>query len=84
MKATYSEGAAEDVIELITDFKTENGLLENNQNDQSHADNLIDMEKRKAEKKQNLAAVITKRGSVDAGKGRADDFDSAFNEALKQ
>lgn len=84
MKATYEQGTAEDVVDLISDFKTENNLLESNQNNQSRSDNLIDMEKKKAEKKQNLTAVITKRGSVDAGQGRADDFDSAYNEALKK
>lgn len=84
MKATYGQGTAEDVVDLISDFKKENGLLETNEDDQSHTDNLIDMDKRKAEKKQNLTAVITKRGSVDAGQGRTDDFDSAYNEALKK
>ena len=84
MKATYEQGTAEDVVDLISDFKTENNLLEANQNNQSRSDNLIDMDKKKAEKKQNLTAVITKRGSVDAGQGRADDFDSAYNEALKK
>lgn len=84
MKATYEQGTAEDVVDLISDFKKENGLLETNEDDQSHTDNLIDMDKRKAEKKQNLTAVITKRGSVDAGQGRTDDFDSAYNEALKK
>ena len=84
MKATYEKGTAEDVVDLISDFKKENGLLETNKDDQSHTDNLIDMDKRKAEKKQNLTAVITKRGSVDAGQGRTDDFDSAYNEALKK
>lgn len=84
MKATYEQGTAEDVVDLISDFKTENNLLEADKNNQSRSDNLIDMEKKKAEKKQNLTAVITKRGSVDAGQGRADDFDSAYNEALKK
>lgn len=84
MKATYEQGTAEDVVDLITDFKRENGLLETNKNDQLQADNLIDMQKKKAEKKQNLTAVITKRGSVDANQARADDFDSAYNEALKK
>lgn len=84
MKATYEQGTAEDVVDLISDFKTENNLLEADKNNQSRSDNLIDMDKKKAEKKQNLTAVITKRGSVDAGQGRADDFDSAYNEALKK
>lgn len=84
MKATYEQGTAEDVVDLISDFKSENNLLETDKNNSPHTDNLIDMDKRKAEKKQNLTAVITKRGSVDAGKGRADDFDSAYNEALKK
>ncbi len=72
MKATYEQGTAEDVVDLISDFKTENNLLEADKNNQSRSDNLIDMDKKKAEKKQNLTAVITKRGSVDAGQGRAD------------
>ena len=84
MKATYEQGTAEDVVDLISDFKSENNLLETDKNNSPHTDNLIDMDKRKAEKKQNLTAVITKRGSVDAGQGRADDFDSAYNEALKK
>jgi hypothetical protein len=84
MKATYGQGTAEDVVDLISDFKKENGLLETNKDDQSRKDNLVDLDKKKAEKKQNLTAVITKRGSVDTGQGRADDFDSAYNEALKR
>lgn len=84
MKATYEQGTAEDVVDLISDFKSENNLLETDKNNSPHTDNLIDMDKRKAEKKQNLTAVITKRGSVDTGQGRTDDFDSAYNEALKK
>jgi hypothetical protein len=83
MLATYEKGEAGDVVELITDFKKESGLLEDNKDEQLRADNLIDMQKKKEEKKQNLSAVITKRGSVDTGKGRADDFESAFDEAVK-
>lgn len=81
MKATYAEGKAEDVIDLITDFKLENGLLTTDTDDSSK-DKKVEIEKQRAEKKQNLSAVITKRGSVNVGKGRADDFDSSFDEAL--
>lgn len=84
MKATYEQGTAEDVVDLISDFKQENGLLETDKNDQSRKDNLVDLNKKKAQKKQDLTAVITKRGSVDTGQGRADDFDSAYNEAIKR
>jgi len=85
LKSTYENGTAEDVIELLTDFKKENNLIEANANDQ-HLDNsnLIDLEKRKEEKKKNLTAVPLKNGSINLKQPSKDDYDGAFDEAVKK
>jgi len=85
LKSTYESGTAEDVIELLTDFKKENNLTEDNVNDQ-HLDNsnLIDLNKKKEEKKKNLTAVPLKNGSVNLKQPSRDDFDGAFDEAVKK
>jgi hypothetical protein len=87
LKKTYNEGSAEDVVDLISDFKKENNLLENANNDSANQENLIDLERKKAEKadkKQALTAVSTKRNAVNIAHAPADDYDSAFDEAVKR
>lgn len=77
MRKTYKEGAAGDVVDLITDFKQENNLLENKNN--QPPSNVVNIQK--AEKKKALTAVVGKHGAVQTNRISADDYDSAFEEA---
>jgi hypothetical protein len=79
MKKIYDEGTAEDVVDLISDFKKENSLLSNKITQSS--DNVIDI--KKAEKKQALTAVVGKHGAVNPAHAVKDDYDSAFDEATR-
>jgi hypothetical protein len=89
MKKTYSEGSAADVVDLISDFKRENNLLEDKNNDQSSdSADVIDLNKKRQEqkdkKKQDLTGVPTKRGAVNIAHVAATDYDSAWDEAVKK
>jgi hypothetical protein len=85
LKATYDNGKTEDVIELLDDFYKENGLLNNEENNNNPTlekkDNVIDLQK--AEKKKNLTAVVGKHGAVNIARPSPNDYDAAFDEALK-
>jgi len=96
LKKTYNEGSAADVVELITDFKRENNLLED-KNKNQHSDDaddktdnkdVIDLNKKRQEqkdkKKQDLTGVPTKRGAVNVSHSPASDYDSAWDEAVKK
>ena len=83
LKSTYESGTAEDVIELLTDFKKENNLLED-KDKQPDDSNLIDLNKKKEEKKKNLTAVPLKNGSINLKQASKDDFEGAFDEAVKK
>jgi len=78
MMATYSGGSAEEVVDLITDFKRENNIPLK----QNPPDNVVNI--KKGEKRQNLTAVSTRRGAVNAGASPANDYDSAFDEAINK
>ena len=78
MMNTYSNGSAEEVIEFLDDFKKENNLTK------EPDPKVIDINERKAEKKQNLTAVISRRGAVNQLQKVADDYDGAFDEAVNK
>lgn len=83
MKQTYAKGKAADVIELITDYKRDNGLIKDNDS----TSNVIDAERLKQErekKKQELTSVPTRRTAINSSRSVADDYDSAFDEATKR
>lgn len=73
---TYSKGTPEDAIDLLTDFKRENNIEIT-----QASDNVIPID-RKAEKKKALRAVDSRSVAVNSGKGLANDFEGAFEEAL--
>lgn len=77
MKKTYSQGTPQDVIDLYTDFKRDSNIPLNNQ----PSDNVIPINSRKAERKQALTSVTTRRGAVNIASSVRDDFDGAFEEA---
>jgi predicted secreted Zn-dependent protease len=79
MTETYSKGTAEEVVELITDFKVENNIQPS-----PDTTNVVNMKTRKAEKKLAMTAVTTRRGAVNASMAVANDYEGAFDEAMNK
>jgi len=71
MVEIYDNGSAEDIVDLLTDFKLENNITEVGTKDVK-----LDA-KRKA-----ITSVNTKRGAIGLQKAAADDFEGAFDEAI--
>ncbi len=76
---TYSSGQAEDVIDLISDFKRESNILTS-----TPQENVVDLSSRREQKRAALQFVSTRRGPVASGTHVATDFDSAFDEAIRK
>lgn len=68
----YSAGTAEDIVEMLDDFKTESSI----QNE--------DASRAKADKKKTLTPPVTRKGAVNASMSVASDFDGAFDEAINK
>ena len=79
LERVVKQGNAQDVVDLLTDFKRENDI-----SIQGQLDNIVDLESKKAEKKAALAAVGTRRTVVQPTHSFVDDYDGAFDEALKK
>ena len=79
---TYGKGTAEDVVDLITDFKTENNIPITQPS--PVAENVVPINAKKAEKKLAMTAVTTRRGAVNASMAVANDYESAFDEATSK
>jgi hypothetical protein len=77
MLNTYAKGAAEEVVELISDFKAENNI-------QPSQTNVVNIDTRKAERKQAMTAVTTRRGAVNPAMSVRNDFEGAFDEAVNK
>ena len=77
----YNTGTAEEVVELLNDFKKENNLtaasLEKGSMSEIEAARTA-----KEKKKQVLRSVVTRKGPVNVAHAVAEDFDSAFDEAI--
>ena len=71
---TYKQGTADDIVDLLTDFKTENNI--------TVAERTPDV--KKEQKKKAMAAVTSKRGAVNASMTVPDDFEGAFEEAINR
>ena len=85
MKEAYEHGTTADVIALIADFKTENNITTPG----AQPDNVEDIEKKRqeieaerAKKKKALESPVSRRGAVNPSHAQADDYESAFDEAL--
>jgi hypothetical protein len=79
LKQTYEKGSAEDAIDLINDFKRENDITPT-----PPPENVVPITRKKAEKRQALAAVDTRRGAIATQSKIADDYEGAFDEALNK
>lgn len=84
-KEAFLKGSAEQVIEVLSDYKKENNIPLT-PSDQLPEDNpnVIDLKNKRQERKQNLTAVTGRRGAVNISHAVADDFDGAFDEALNK
>lgn len=74
----YNEGVAEEVIDLITNFKKENNIGNGN-SDPLHSNT---PNPKKEEKKAALSVVTNRRGAVNLVQNSTDDFEGAFDEAM--
>jgi hypothetical protein len=74
LMATYLKGDAEKVVQLISDFKAANNIQP------STNSNVVNINK--AERKQAMTAVTTRRGAVNPAMAVANDYEGAFDEAL--
>jgi hypothetical protein len=72
LKDVYSKGTAEDIVELLDDFKAENNIKPSN---------VVNLNQKKAERKAALTPPVTRRGAVNASMTVANDFEGAFDEA---
>jgi hypothetical protein len=71
-------GDADQIIELLNDFKQENNIPILSE----QPGNVVSMDKKKEAKRQALTAVKTRRGAVNPSMNIANDFDGAFDEAV--
>lgn len=76
----YEGGSAEDVVDLLTDFKKENNILLTSD---EAADKGGAIDPAKAEKKQALTSVATGQAAINTRHGEPEDFESAFDEAVQ-
>lgn len=76
----YSQGSAQDVVDLFHDFKRDSNLTTT----QTRATNVVAMNPATAIRKQALTTVNTRRGAVATGTAVADDYEGAFDEALNK
>ncbi len=73
----YKGGGTQDVIDMYTKFKAEKGLVETSDNANG------DGKKKTDERMKNLETVKSRTSGVNIGStGKAEDFDSAYDEAL--
>lgn len=92
LKAIYEEGEAEDIVDLITDFKRENNLLADSskktdteaaaQAAEAERQRKAELEAKRTKKKDALASVDTSKTAIATQQGVATDFEDAFDEAL--
>lgn len=78
----YAKGTAEDIVEMLSDFKRENEIPAepNKGNAEEEAARL----RAKEDKKKTLTSPVTKRGAVNASMSVATDYGDAFDEAINK
>ncbi len=80
---TIQKGSADEVIDLLNDYKRENNIPLTSPQTETQS-NVVTMTPKKAEKKAALSTVTTRRGAVATGYQVADDFEGAFEEAVNR
>lgn len=82
LKRVAEKGSAQDVVDLLTDFKRENNIQHVIINPEEAT--VVDLNQRRAEKKAALTVVKTRKGAVATSQQVADDYEGAFDEALNK
>jgi len=78
-KKVYSKGTAEQLIELLSEFKRDKNITTEESPESEQPS------ERKAKKRRALKAVDTKSPAIGTGKGAPkEDFEGAFDEAMKK
>jgi hypothetical protein len=82
---TYERGDAEDVVDLLTRYKTDKGLLKKEEPPPVHDEKKEEAQRKIDEKIKNLSAVRTKNAPIHVSDKKqaagAEDFEGAFDEA---
>ncbi len=78
LKDIYQNGEAEDVIELLDDFKKENNLMPD-VNAQ-----VVDLNGKREQKRQALKSVPSRRAAVNPAMSVKEDYEGAFDEATNK
>ena len=83
-KAILDDGSTEEAIELLSIFKEVNGIVTKKEEvDEDLKDEKVKEKELKEKKLQELETVKHKKGTVGLGsKGKAEDFEGAFDEAI--
>lgn len=81
-KEVLEKGNAIDIIDLLSRFKKENNITTPNPSE--NADNVVSINKKKAEKKKAITEVVSRTGAVSVGTALKDDYDGAFDEASQR
>lgn len=77
MKKAYEAGTFEDVIQLLDDFKHDNNIVT-----EKSQDNVVHINQEKEARRKAMTSPVTRRGSVNPNTAVAQDFDTAFDEAV--
>lgn len=78
MQLAYTQGTADDIVELLDGFKEENNIETEKKGE------VININKAKEARKAALTPPVTRRGAVNASMAVATDFEGAFDEALNK
>lgn len=78
---TYTKGELEDVIELLNDFKKDNNIATSTQ---APPDNVVKLDPKKAERKATMTPPNSRGTAVTTTVQSTDDYDGAFDEALRK
>ncbi|HPE06234.1 MAG TPA: hypothetical protein PLW50_00780 [Smithellaceae bacterium] len=81
MLDVYQAGEAQEVADLISDFKKENNI---EQSQSSANSQVVDLQSKREAKRQAMQSVTGRRGSVNPATVVASDFEGAFEEALNK
>lgn len=80
----YTNGQAENVIQLIADFKRESNLSTPPSEPVNPPPNVSNISVKREQRRSALQSVPNRRGAVQAFHNVATDYDSAFDEALRK
>jgi hypothetical protein len=73
----YQKGRAEDIVEFLNDFKTENNISTD-----TNTRGAIPINKAREDRRAAMTPPHTKRGAINTSMAPANDYDGAFDEAL--